>query len=96
MYIGGYQPAQKWLKDRKDRVLTYDDIMHYEQIIQVLMETARIMKSIDDPTAQLEEYKRKVHDLEQQLAAQHRNDIHYHIDHVDTLNLGDNVENKFS
>lgn len=96
MYIGGYQPAQKWLKDRKDRVLTYDDITHYEQIIQVLMETARIMKSIDDPTAQLEEYKRKVHDLEQQLAAQHRNDIHYHIDHVDTLNLGDNVENKFS
>ena len=96
MYIGGYQPAQKWLKDRKDRVLTYDDIMHYEQIIQVLMETARIMKSIDDPTAQLEEYKRKVHDLEQQLAAQHRNDIHYHIDHVDTLNLGDNVENKFT
>ena len=96
MYIGGYQPAQKWLKDRKDRVLTYDDIMHYEQIIQVLMETARIMKSIDDPTAQLEEYKRKVHDLEEQLAAQHRNDIHYHIDHVDTLNLGDNVENKFS
>ena len=54
------------------------------------------MKSIDDPTAQLEEYKRKVHDLEKQLAAQHRNDIHYHIDHVDTLNLGDNVENKFS
>lgn len=96
MYIGGYQPAQKWLKDRKDRVLTYDDITHYEQIIQVLMETARIMKSIDDPTAQLEEYKRKVHDLEKQLAAQHRNDIHYHIDHVDTLNLGDNVENKFS
>ena len=96
MYIGGYQPAQKWLKDRKDRVLTYDDITHYEQIIQVLMETARIMKSIDDPTAQLEEYKKKVHDLEKQLAAQHRNDIHYHIDHVDTLNLGDNVENKFS
>lgn len=96
MYIGGYQPAQKWLKDRKDRVLTYDDITYYEQIIQVLMETARIMKSIDDPTAQLEEYKKKVHDLEKQLAAQHRNDIHYHIDHVDTLNLGDNVENKFS
>ncbi len=96
MYIGGYQPAQKWLKDRKDRVLTYDDITHYEQIIQVLMETARIMKSIDDPTAQLEEYKRKVHDLEKQLAAQQHNDIHYHIDHVDTLNLGDNVENKFS
>lgn len=96
MYIGGYQPAQKWLKDRKDRVLTYDDITHYEQIIQVLMETARIMKSIDDPTAQLEEYKKKVHDLEKQLAAQQHNDIHYHIDHVDTLNLGDNVENKFS
>lgn len=25
-YIGGYQPAQKWLKDRVDRQLTFDDI----------------------------------------------------------------------
>ena len=28
-YIGGYQPAQKWLKDRKGRTLNYEDIRHY-------------------------------------------------------------------
>ena len=46
-YIGGYQPAQKWLKDRKGRKLSYDDIQHYRQIISVLLETDRIMKQID-------------------------------------------------
>ena len=66
-YIGGYQPAQKWLKDRKGRRLEYDDVEHYRKIIAVLMETARIMKTIDDPAAQLEEYKNKVAELEHQL-----------------------------
>ncbi|MHC1731339.1 MAG: type ISP restriction/modification enzyme [Bacteroidales bacterium] len=46
-YIGGYQPAQKWLKDRKGRVLSYEDIMHYQKIIVALTETDRIMKEID-------------------------------------------------
>jgi predicted helicase len=46
-YIGGYQPAQKWLKDRKGRALTNSDIEHYQKIIIVLMETERIMKEID-------------------------------------------------
>lgn len=45
-YIGGYQPAQKWLKDRKGRTLTFDDINHYGKIITVLNETDRIMKEI--------------------------------------------------
>lgn len=45
-YIGGYQPAQKWLKDRKGRTLTNEDIEHYQKIIIVLMETDRIMKEI--------------------------------------------------
>lgn len=45
-YIGGYQPAQKWLKDRKGRTLTNEDIEHYQKIIVVLMETDRIMKEI--------------------------------------------------
>ena len=47
-YIGGYQPAQKWLKDRKDRVLDEDDINHYQKIIKALVETDRIMKEIDE------------------------------------------------
>lgn len=45
-YIGGYQPAQKWLKDRKGRSLTYDDIRHYLRIIHALSETQRIMREI--------------------------------------------------
>jgi predicted helicase len=46
-YIGGYQPAQKWLKDRKGRVLNFEDILHYQKIIVALTETARIMTEID-------------------------------------------------
>ena len=46
-YIGGYQPAQKWLKDRRDRELSYEDILHYQKIIVALSETDRIMKEID-------------------------------------------------
>jgi len=48
LYIGGYQPAQKWLKDRKGRELNSDDIQHYQKIIVVLKETDRIMKEIQD------------------------------------------------
>ncbi|MEO0044372.1 MAG: hypothetical protein RL329_3820, partial [Bacteroidota bacterium] len=47
-YIGGYQPAQKWLKDRKERILDFDDILHYQKIIVALAETARLMREIDD------------------------------------------------
>jgi len=46
-YIGGYQPAQKWLKDRKERELSTEDIFHYQKIIVALSETDRIMKEID-------------------------------------------------
>ncbi len=46
-YIGGYQPAQKWLKDRKDRKLEFDDILHYQKIIVALSESDRLMKEID-------------------------------------------------
>jgi len=47
LYIGGYQPAQKWLKDRKGRKLEFDDILHYQKIIVALSETDRLMKEID-------------------------------------------------
>lgn len=46
-YIGGYQPAQKWLKDRKNRTLNFDNILHYQKIIVALTETDRLMKEID-------------------------------------------------
>lgn len=47
--IGGYQPAQKWLKDRKGRTLSFADIQHYQKIIKILSETDRIMKEIKLP-----------------------------------------------
>ncbi len=46
-FIGGYQPAQKWLKDRKCRELSFDDLQHYQRIIKILSETDRIMKTIE-------------------------------------------------
>ncbi|MDX8378042.1 MAG: type ISP restriction/modification enzyme, partial [Mariprofundales bacterium] len=46
-YIGGYQPAQKWLKDRFNRTLNFDDILHYQKIIVALSETDRLMQCID-------------------------------------------------
>lgn len=45
-YIGGYQPAQKWLKDRQTRTLTYEDIAHYQRIIKALVMTGEIMTHI--------------------------------------------------
>jgi predicted helicase len=46
-FIGGYQPAQKWLKDRFGRDLNFDEILHYQKIIVALNETDRLMKEID-------------------------------------------------
>lgn len=48
-HIGGYQPAQKWLKDRRGRALSWDDIGHYQKIVKILTETDRIMQEIDLP-----------------------------------------------
>ena len=47
-YIGGYQPAQKWLKDRKGLTLTFEDVKHYGRIIYVLQQTERLMQEIDE------------------------------------------------
>ncbi len=46
-HIGGYQVCRKWLKDRKGRKLSYDDIKHYQNIVSALSETIRIMAAID-------------------------------------------------
>ena len=46
-YIGGYQPAQKWLKDRKGQALQFEDIKHYQKIIATLQKTSEIMAEID-------------------------------------------------
>lgn len=47
LHVAGYQPAQKWLKDRRGRMLSWDDIGHYQKIVKILTETDRIMQEID-------------------------------------------------
>lgn len=46
--VGGYQVLHKWLKDRKGRTLSFEDIMHYQRIVVALSETWRTMQEIDD------------------------------------------------
>ena len=46
-HIGGYQVAAKWLKDRKGRLLSFDDLQHYQRVIAALAETIRLQAEID-------------------------------------------------
>ena len=46
--IGGYQPMEKWLKDRKGRALSFDDLNHYRYMGFALAETGRLMDEIDE------------------------------------------------
>ena len=46
--IGGYRPAERWLKDRNGRVLSDDDIDHYRQMLAALADTRRLMDEIDE------------------------------------------------
>ena len=46
--IGGYRPAEKWLKDRKGRTLSFDDIAWYRRVCAALAETPRVMERIDE------------------------------------------------
>ena len=47
-HIVGYKVCEKWLKDRRQRELSYEDISHYEKIVVALGETIRLMKKIDE------------------------------------------------
>ena len=46
-HIGGYQVCEKWLKDRKGRTLSAEEIEHYQRVVVALNETIRIMGEID-------------------------------------------------
>jgi hypothetical protein len=37
----------KWLKDRKGRVLSFDELEHYQKVMVALNETIRLMQEID-------------------------------------------------
>lgn len=43
VYDRGYQVCEKWLKDRRARTLSYDDVEHYQKICAALSETIRLM-----------------------------------------------------
>ena len=45
--VGGYQVCDKWLKDRKDRQLTYEELTNYQKIVSALNETIALMSEID-------------------------------------------------
>lgn len=47
MIIAGYQPLDKWLKDRKDKHLTGEEIIHYQKIVVALVQTIRTQEIID-------------------------------------------------
>ena len=46
--MGSYQVCAKWLKDRKGRLVTYDDLTHYQYVVAALAETITLMRRIDE------------------------------------------------
>ena len=46
--VGGYQVCEKWLKDRRGRNLSFDDINHYQKMVVALRETIRLMGKVDE------------------------------------------------
>jgi hypothetical protein len=51
MHIGGYRVAEKWLKDRKGRQLSYDDLTHYQAVIAALARTLQLQADLDAAVA---------------------------------------------
>jgi hypothetical protein len=50
--IGGYQVCEKWLKDRRERTLSHDDLQHYKKIVAALERTIKLMQEIDNVVPQ--------------------------------------------
>ncbi|HEY3270015.1 MAG TPA: type ISP restriction/modification enzyme [Geothrix sp.] len=47
-HVGGYQVCEKWLKDRKGRVLDHSDLKHYCRVVAALGDTIRLMAEVDE------------------------------------------------
>jgi len=52
--IGGYQVCDKWLKDRKGRILSLDDMRHYCRVVTAIKNTIEIQKEIDNLYPEIE------------------------------------------
>lgn len=46
-HVGGYRVAEKWLKDRRGRALSYDDLLHYRRTLRALALTRELMLEVD-------------------------------------------------
>lgn len=46
--VGGYQVAEKWLKDRRGRTLSFDDVQHYQRTLGALAGTVGLMERVDE------------------------------------------------
>jgi hypothetical protein len=53
-HIGGYQVADKWLKDRKGKELSSEEITHYARVVTAIAETITIQQFLDEMFAQVE------------------------------------------
>ncbi|MBM4341417.1 MAG: DNA methyltransferase [Deltaproteobacteria bacterium] len=53
-HIGGYQVAEKWLKDRKGRQLSSDEVAHYCKVITAISETIRIQEGLNELFKEIE------------------------------------------
>ncbi len=47
-HVGGYQVAEKWLKDRKGRTLSSEEVAHYCRVVTALAETIKIQEGLDE------------------------------------------------
>ena len=50
-HIGGYRVAEKWLKDRKGRQLSFEDVMHYHEVVAALERTLQLQAALDTAVA---------------------------------------------
>lgn len=46
-FVGGHQPAQKWLKDRKGEKLSADELTHYQAIVVTLQRTIDLQAKLE-------------------------------------------------
>ena len=53
-HIGGYQVAEKWLKDRKGKGLSSEEVTHYTKVVTAIAETINIQETLDDLFAEVE------------------------------------------
>jgi predicted helicase len=51
--VGGYPVCEKWLADRKGRVLSFDEILTYQRIVSALARTVEVQGQVDGVCAEV-------------------------------------------